>query len=230
MSNAKSFNEKSSEVFSDAEKVRKLVVAWMTQNNPAYDDPSYTPFATPVPDGWQARIQRGEDVHDIDAEGETDPEEAAESTERPAAVVSTSSANPETRRASSTPAVQDAEGAGEGFEGNTFQQAQEKIMTEMINLKNEEFVFVSCTSGYLLIGQQRSNHFRSLHKPSIPRAQGLLQNHKASCVPEEFTEGSTGNKGQGKAHWSYTFKELAGIRRRSQLYLEQCARVQRRWE
>jgi hypothetical protein len=154
VSNAKSFNEKSSEVFSDAEKVRKLVVSWMTQNNPAYDDPSYTPFATLVPVGWQDRVQilDLEEVHDIDAEGETDPEEAAETTERPTTGAPTTSANVSTRRASSTPEVQDAEGAGEGFEGNTFQQAQEKIMTEMINLKNEEFVLTASTNGYMLIG------------------------------------------------------------------------------
>ena len=167
VSNAKSYNEKSSEIFSDAEKVRKLVVSWMTQNNPAYDDPSYTPFATPVPDGWEARLQNGEDVHDIDAEGETDPEEAAESTERPATVVRKPATNVETRRASSTPAVQDAEGAGEGFEGNTFQQAQEKIMTEMINLKNEEFVGASCTKDYLLIQKQRQTYLRTIHQPSV---------------------------------------------------------------
>ena len=150
VSNAKSFNEKSSDVFSDAEKVRKLVVAWMTANNPAYNDPSYTPFATPVPDGWRDRIQNKEEVHDIDAEGETDPEEATEPAERPARIASTSSANVGTRRASSTPAVQDAEGAGEGFEGNTFQQAQEKIMTEIINLKNAKSVHAPLKDGYLL--------------------------------------------------------------------------------
>ncbi len=167
VSNAKSYNEKSSDVFSDAEKVRKLVVSWMTQNNPAYDDPSYAPFATLVPDGWQDRLQTGEEVHDIDADGETDPEEAADTTERPNTVASTSSANAKTRRASSTPAVQDAEGAGEGFEGNTFQQAQEKIMTEMINYKNEEFVLLSHTNGYLLTGYQRPTYFWTIHKPSV---------------------------------------------------------------
>ena len=151
VSNAKSYNEKSSDVFSDAEKIRKLVVAWMTANNPAYNDPSYAPFATPVPDGWRDRLQQKEEVHDMDAEGETDPEEVTEPAERPNRVAPTSSANAGTRRASSTPVVQDAEGAGEGFEGNTFQQAQEKIMTEVINLKNEESVHQACKIESLLI-------------------------------------------------------------------------------
>lgn len=142
VSNAKSFNEKSSELFSDAEKIRKLVVSFMTKTNPAYDDSSYNPFSTPVPIGWQDRLEPVEDTQDIDAEGETDPEEAAEILERPATAVASSSVDVAARRASSTPAVQDAEGAGESFEGNNFQQAQEKIMTEIINLKNEEFVLV----------------------------------------------------------------------------------------
>ena len=147
--NAKSFNEKSSEIFSDAEKIRKALVAFMTQNNPAYKTGNYVPAPTPVPEGWQDRLEKQEDPPDADAEGETDheeapkeaPKETPEQPKPPAKVAGSSSINASnSRRASSTPAVQDAEGAGESFEGNTFQQAQEKIITEMINLKNDECV------------------------------------------------------------------------------------------
>lgn len=149
VSNAKSFNEKSSDLFSDAEKIRKIVVSFMTQNNPAYESENYQPFSTPVPIGWQEKVQAQmqTELQDLDAEGETDPDEVPEqpgslSTSRALAPAVEEKAvfesNP--RRESSTPAVQDAEGAGESFNGNTFQQAQEKIMTELINLENEEFV------------------------------------------------------------------------------------------
>lgn len=129
VSNAKSFNEKSSELFSDAEKIRKLVVSFMTKHNPAYETGGYTPYSTPVPIGWQDKLQTEGESHDLDADGETDLDEAANTT-KPGNY----------REASSTPAIQDAEGAGESFEGNTFQQVQDKILTEMINLKNDKSV------------------------------------------------------------------------------------------
>ena len=150
--NAKSFNQKSSPVFSDAEKMRKAVVAFMTINNPAYKTGDYTPGPTPIPEGWQTRLQEETEAADADAEGETDHEDAPQEPppvspapalarkHRFAAARSSSVNTSKDRRASSTPAVQDAEGAGESFDGDTFQQAQEKIITQMINLKNDEFV------------------------------------------------------------------------------------------
>lgn len=179
--NAKSFNQKSSMVFSDAEKIRKALVAFMTRNNPAYKNKDYVAAPTPVPEGWQDHLEKQEEPLEADAEGETDdeenPEEAPkepsnelvkelprepptehpkgspqeplkdyikepfEKPKTPAMVSGSSSAQASTsRRATSTPGVQDVEGAGESFEGDTFQQAQDKIITEMINLKNDESV------------------------------------------------------------------------------------------
>lgn len=141
VSNAKSFNEKSSELFSDAEKIRKLVVSFMTRHNPAYETGEYTPYSTPVPVGWQNRLQAESEAHDIDADGETDPDEATNNTYAASvtnATNATTTKPAEYREASSTPVIQDAEGAGESFEGNNFQQAQDKLLTEMINLKNDK--------------------------------------------------------------------------------------------
>lgn len=150
VSNAKSYNEKSSELFSDAEKIRKLVVSFMAQNNPAYETGNYHPISTPVPEGWQERLRLEElhdldshgDTHDLDAEGETDPDEAVEATKPTrSAFEGVSTFGSISRGASHTPAVQDVDGAGESFEGNSFQQAQEKIITEMINLQNDKCVY-----------------------------------------------------------------------------------------
>lgn len=142
VSNAKSFNEKSSELFSDAEKIRKLVVSFMTKHNPAYETGGYTPYSTPVPVGWQNRLQAESEAHDIDADGETDPDEAINTTSYAANVITATHATTtkpaDYREASLTPVIQDAEGAGESFEGNNFQQAQDKLLTEMINLKNDK--------------------------------------------------------------------------------------------
>ena len=140
ISNAKAFNEKRSQAFSDSEKIRKQLQVFMQENNPAYKDPDYVPFTTPVPEGWQARLQKLEDTHDQDAEGETDPEEVAKPAKKPTRLVTRvgPSAAANDRRASSTPAAQDVEGAYESFEGNTFQQAQEKIVSEIISHTDAE--------------------------------------------------------------------------------------------
>ena len=114
-----------------------MVSNYMVKFNPAYKDGSgYTPFPTPIP--GEARTKTVNNA-DVDADGETDPE--APSIVKPRRTVTLHGPSAEKEelrlRASSTPAVQDAADAGESFEGNTFQQAQEKIVTEMIQLKNE---------------------------------------------------------------------------------------------
>lgn len=139
ISNAKAYNEKRSQAFSDSEKIRKQLQVFMQENNPAYNDPSYVPYTTPIPQGWQVKQEKPEDTHEQDAEGETDPEVAKPPEKRTRLVTRVgSSAAANDRRASSTPAVQDVEGAYESFEGNTFQQAQEKIVGEMINHTDAE--------------------------------------------------------------------------------------------
>lgn len=145
ISNAKAYNEKRSQAFSDSEKIRKQLQVFMQENNPAYNDPSYVPYTTPIPQGWQVKQEKPEDTHEQDAEGETDPEVAKPPEKRTRLVTRVgSSAAANDRRASSTPAVQDVEGAYESFEGNTFQQAQEKIVGEMINHTDAEYVGVYC--------------------------------------------------------------------------------------
>ena len=145
ISNAKTYNNKSSSLFSDAEKIRKMLSNYMIKNNPAYKTGKYIPMATPVPDKWgppasKAEEEEGEeDSEEEDAEGETDnevpptPAREAQSAAR-SSVPSTS----DNRGPSATPAVQDPGDDDEGFEGKDFQQAQEKIVMELINLKNEE--------------------------------------------------------------------------------------------
>ena len=150
ISNAKAFNEKRSQAFSDSEKIRKQLQVFMQENNPAYKDPSYVPYTTPVPEGWQVKQEKPEDTQEQDAEGETDPEEAAKPPEKRTRLVTRvgSSAAGNDRRASSTPAVQDVEGTYESFEGNTFQQAQEKIVGGIINHTDAQYVEVydhACT-------------------------------------------------------------------------------------
>ena len=141
ISNAKAFNERNSEIFSDAEKVRKMVSNHMTKVNPAYRDPNYTPVPTPISAEVPKNAKKQQQDTEVDADGETDPEDATQKPRRLVTLHGPFAEKEENRRrASSTPAVQDAVDAGESFEGNTFQQAQEKIATELIQLKSDEYV------------------------------------------------------------------------------------------
>lgn len=50
VANAKQFNEDTSIVYADAERIRKMVSNFMTKNNPAYKAPGgYVAFPTPIP-------------------------------------------------------------------------------------------------------------------------------------------------------------------------------------
>ncbi|KAL8688319.1 MAG: hypothetical protein Q9218_005743 [Villophora microphyllina] len=136
--NAKSFNEKSSQIFSDAEKVRKAVSNFMIDNNPAYQSRDYKPFPTPVPDDWQDKLAaeaEEEEESDDDAEEEVEQPSRGMRTRRASSAVNGSS----NTRESGTPVVHPTEGMGEKFDGDTFQKAQEKIVAEMLDLKNEEY-------------------------------------------------------------------------------------------
>ena len=193
--NAKSFNEKSSEIFSDAEKIRKILVAFMTQNNPAYKNRSYVPAPTPIPEGWQDRLEaEQEELPGADNQSGTDHEGSMkEDQDHPAQPTNTarsSSANiTNSRRATSTPAVQDAQGAGESFDGNTFQQAQEKIMTELINLKNDESVHLSLLHNRADCPLQGLANIWTIHQSSLAGIEGLLPTYKTSGLLEECAKG-----------------------------------------
>ncbi|KAL8699238.1 MAG: hypothetical protein Q9201_006120 [Fulgogasparrea decipioides] len=134
--NAKSFNERTSQVFSDAEKVRKAVSNFMVENNPAYQTGDYKPFPTPVPDDWQPPVPKEEKEEDADVDSKEEINHSTRGTRtRRASSIATGASNV---RASATPAAQGTEGAGENFDGDTFQKAQEKIVAEMLDLRNDD--------------------------------------------------------------------------------------------
>ncbi|KAL8992226.1 MAG: hypothetical protein Q9169_007270 [Polycauliona sp. 2 TL-2023] len=138
ISNAKSFNEKSSQVFSDAEKIRKAVSNFMIENNPAYSTKDYKPFPTPVPEDWQPPPQpsaqgKSEEPED-ETKAEADDSTRAVNTRRASsAATGLSNAGENETLAANAPG-----GLGEPFDSDTFQIAQEKIVAEMLELKNDD--------------------------------------------------------------------------------------------
>jgi chromatin structure-remodeling complex subunit RSC4 len=122
VSNAKSYNDKSSLIFADAERIRKMVVAAMPGINPAYKDPNYSPFPTPIPS-----LPSNSDIEAAGSvKAEEDTSEAVSLTRRP----------PGHPRAVSAP--EDNNQSKDDFEGTTLQAAQDKIISELIQLKDSE--------------------------------------------------------------------------------------------
>jgi hypothetical protein len=131
-SNAKFYNEKGSLVFSNAERIRKIISGSMPKINPAYKDPNYAPFATPVPDA--DGDGQGADYADAPP---ADPDPEPEPSERP-------QSRSRSNRLSTMERDTDGDGDGDqGFEGLNFQEAQEKIISEMIRLKDAEYVAIA---------------------------------------------------------------------------------------
>jgi hypothetical protein len=140
--NAKDFNIPKSEIYEDAERMRKLAYNYMKVNNPAYKlDPSYSSFPTPVPlekaklagqaprASEQARQSTGED--DKAQRGRTTKSSEPRSQPKP-------SMDPSEDPRESV-VGNDEEGPDYNFEGKSFQEAQQIIISELLSHADVEY-------------------------------------------------------------------------------------------
>lgn len=205
ISNAKSFNIKASQVSSDAEKIRKMVQVFMIENNPAYKTPGYQPAATPIPEKSSKPSPKEEELSEVEAdreakkEQETGPEpegagNGLRSSRRSGrAIVSPAVTASDNREGSSTPAALDAAGAGESFEKNTLQQAQDKIITEMMNLTDDKYVDVPAMSTPFANPMYQETIDRGkFHSDAATCFDGLLQADQAPCLAKEYPKARPG--------------------------------------
>lgn len=135
--NAKDYNVRGSEVFEDAERMRKALSNLMREHNPAYKlIPNYNVVPTPIPG---EEDEASDDIEDEDDEEEDDDDDEEDDEPAPATKRrGRPPKNPQAQRLSATPALSDYHYAGVGFEGLTFQKAQEKIVEDAIREKEIE--------------------------------------------------------------------------------------------
>lgn len=130
--NARDFNERGSQIADDAERLRKAMANFMPKHNPKYSDPTYKAIPTPIPGRLR---EEPKEVEDEPVDKKKGPLKIKLTNKR-ASTGSPAVATP-APKAPSKPAPSKTP---DSFEGKTFQEAQEMIMEEMIDLKDEELV------------------------------------------------------------------------------------------
>jgi len=144
--NAKDFNSPDSQIFEDAERIRKLVFNFMKLNNPAYkDDPKYSAVATPLPEKQIVKpVQNG--TRTLDSGDERS--ETRQTSERPKRAATEQS----DRKPSAAPSgmsdekeeVEEEDGDEEekgkelDMTGMTFQAAQQAIVAHLLHYIDDE--------------------------------------------------------------------------------------------
>lgn len=138
--NARDFNERGSQIADDAERLRKAMANFMPKHNPRYADPTYKAVPTPIP------------AHLL-TEAPMD-ESAGEDTQRQKLKIKLTNkraptGSPAVRTPAPKPEPKSKSKLAPGFkvpnfEGMDFQKAQEQIMTEMIDLKDERYAMSIC--------------------------------------------------------------------------------------
>ena len=143
VTNAKIFNDKKSTVYEDAERLRKTASNWMVKHNPAYRIKGYQAQPTPVPGE-----ENGTPSKPMPRPAAPTPKSKAatpETAERPrrAAAAATAQATPAPSKlrqsASVAPEVDDDI---PGFDGKSFQQAQEQLIRDMVDYVEPGYAFV----------------------------------------------------------------------------------------
>ncbi|KAI9714229.1 MAG: hypothetical protein M1812_006450 [Candelaria pacifica] len=171
VTNSKRFYDKSSEKYRDAERIRKMLANWMPKHNPAYQDRNYQSFPTPLPGEVlpnQGRTSLGDPDGEADAEAVTDDEVAPQDTNSRLRGAADSargfSAKPSAQASSSTPIAQVEHAAENDFNGLTFQRAQEKILSDMYSLRDDDDQSISLPF-HKLPPQQLRDYYSLIKRP-----------------------------------------------------------------
>lgn len=132
VSNAKFYNEKTSVIFADAERIRKILTSSMPKLNPAYKDPNYAPFPTPLPRETRGTSQMAGAAsagkNGAGRESTAHEEKAASQRGTPKAL----------NGKAATPAAGESGDANYGFGNDTLQNAEDRIVNELLALKDEK--------------------------------------------------------------------------------------------
>ncbi|KAI5366470.1 putative bromodomain-containing protein [Septoria linicola] len=209
--NAKDYNEPKSEIYEDAERIRKLIYNYMKINNPAYSDSNYSAVATPIPGLTKITLTNGshhpQAVQPPPTKAAPTPKPVKD--ERPAKedssgfrislgprgsdkVAEKASEPPSDRKSSVAPSVADGgEDESMDFTGKTFQQAQEMIIAEMIRYTDEEGLEIF-TPFVFLPSRSLVDYYRYIKHPvSLKSVQKRVRGQHGRNAPTGISDFKT---------------------------------------
>jgi hypothetical protein len=136
--NAKDYNSTGSEIYEDAERIRKLVYNYMKSHNPAYtENPNYASFPTPIPKPGEKKTNGATESHGTNGRASATPARNAK----------TKASSPLDAPERKPPAAADAANgdnaeheSGVNFTGLSFQDAQFAILDALLKTTDEEYV------------------------------------------------------------------------------------------
>ena len=136
--NAKDYNSTGSEIYEDAERIRKLVYNYMKTHNPAYTENSnYASFPTPIPKPGEKKINGATDGHGVNGRTSATPARSSK------AKASSPSEPPNGKSSVGVDAANDDAAeheSGVNFTGLSFQDAQFAIIDALLKTTDEECV------------------------------------------------------------------------------------------
>ncbi|KAF2281207.1 Bromodomain-containing protein [Westerdykella ornata] len=137
VTNAKSYFTRGENTFEDAERLRKTASNWMTKNNPAYKlIRNYQAVATPVP-GEDAATPARPAPRPVSTPKPIPP--TPDTTDRPRRAAAPPSATPAPSKLRHSLPIHTTEaGDSKAYDGKSFQQAQEQIISELIEYIDPE--------------------------------------------------------------------------------------------
>lgn len=223
ISNAKEYNEAGSVIFDDAERIRKLMYNFMKANNPAYkQNPNYVAIATPIPkDDESDHAQNGRPSEPVESEGD-----------RSKRGTTAQGSEPPDRKSSIAPSATtgDADGAGDAavdFQGKSFQEAQQMIISHLLHYTDVEYVSRHCcTLLPSLTKLQGPRGLLAIREFTDSQTRRLLQTHPPPGFVEVCGQAHQGHPRPCAAYQYHRLQDLGCIRGGSQLHLAKRAGVQ----
>ena len=128
VNNAKHFNDRKSQIYEDAERVRKTTFNYMVKNNPAYRDKQYAAIATPLPDEAQTENHNAAKIPEEAPQRES---EGASQNKSNDVTLPAHSASQDDGLSGDQPS-NNGEDTSLDFTGKDLQEAQEMIISELI--------------------------------------------------------------------------------------------------
>ncbi|KAL3422143.1 hypothetical protein PVAG01_06299 [Phlyctema vagabunda] len=131
--NAKDYNERGSQIYADAERIKKALVNYMTKHNPAHKKPNFVCQPTPIPGGASSLPSEADSDEDSKSDIRAPQTKKRGRPPKKAGTI----VRVQSRRSSATPATGEGKFSSINSANLNFQQAQEKLVTDLIRYKED---------------------------------------------------------------------------------------------